>query len=348
MLTPSYVIQPRSQLVTNRFLTALAETFGSKAFTSRDVSNRLGLDFLNVCKVLSRMSKRPYYLLLAIRRSRLLSGYENSYTISPKGWSKINYMRTKAAPVQEAESNILNTTMAYEYLLNGKGTVAEFSKNLSLRSTVKLFSPSLYLPKIEGDFGLFPRGTSNPRVKSDPSEPCRTFLRASHFRELGIIPAEIDLPLFINTAYQNGSSQTEILLSLLLRGGIGLRDAYNSVKALLKSNLDKSESYNDQLKELQSKILTFQIHMLESENNSLREKLRNAGCDAVLERAKLNSRYDRLAWHVVGINQCLLELSQGLEKFDSSPILGPIKQYVRTLLTGIGLMNYIVVSSNDV
>ncbi len=76
----------RSQLATNRFLIDLGRVHGKRSFTSRDVSNRFGLDFLNTCKALSRMSKRPYYLLSAVRVPRPYGGYENSYTISRRGW----------------------------------------------------------------------------------------------------------------------------------------------------------------------------------------------------------------------------------------------------------------------
>src|SRR5208337_1821564 len=81
----------RSQLVTNGFLISLSQVFGWGAFTSRDVSNRFGLDFLNTARILSRMSK--HYLLSAIRSSRPCGGYKNSYTISTKGWSKITYLQ---------------------------------------------------------------------------------------------------------------------------------------------------------------------------------------------------------------------------------------------------------------
>ena len=125
----------RSQLATSRFLIALSQVFGWGAFTSRDVSNRFRSDFLKTAKMLSRMSKRPYYLLSAVRVSRPYGGYENSYTISPRGWSKIIYLQGQSASVQKpAGGNLLNEMSESQYLFNGKGTGDELFTNLCFRT----------------------------------------------------------------------------------------------------------------------------------------------------------------------------------------------------------------------
>lgn len=112
----SQPVRSRSQLVTNRFLIALSQVFGLGAFTSRGISKRFGSDFLKTAKILSRMSKRPYYLLSAVHVTRPYGGYENSYTISTKGWSKISYLQRHSAPaplpVEEGGSIILGASRA--------------------------------------------------------------------------------------------------------------------------------------------------------------------------------------------------------------------------------------------
>src|SRR5208337_4065739 len=91
----------RSQLVTNGFLISLSQVFGRGTFTSRDVSNRFGLDFLNTAKRLSRMAHPGYHLLSVRKMPRAYGGYENSYTISTKGWNKVSYLQGRPAPVSK-------------------------------------------------------------------------------------------------------------------------------------------------------------------------------------------------------------------------------------------------------
>src|SRR5208337_1013465 len=137
-LVLSQPVRSRSQLVTNRFLISLSQVFGWGAFTSRDVSNRFGLDFLNTAKRLSRMAHAGYHLLSVRRVPRPYGGYENSYTISTKGWNKVSYLQGRPAPVSkpvEGDGSILlgysraqvEENCRYPYLVLGKGAEEEYT-----------------------------------------------------------------------------------------------------------------------------------------------------------------------------------------------------------------------------
>src|SRR5208337_3540945 len=124
-------VRSRSQLVTNRFLIALSQVFGWGTFTSRDVSNRFGLDFLNTAKRLSRMAHAGYHLLSVRKVPRPYGGYENSYTISTKGWNKVSYLQGRPVRAQKpVAGNSLEEVEAAVYLANGQGKEYDFSGHL--------------------------------------------------------------------------------------------------------------------------------------------------------------------------------------------------------------------------
>lgn len=338
----------RSQLVTNRFLIELSQVFGWGAFTSRDVSKRFGLDFLKTAKMLSRMSKRPYYLLSAVRVSRPYGGYENSYTISPRGWSKIIYLQGQSAPVQKpAGGNLLNEMSESQYLFNGKGTGDELFTNLCFRTISGKLPP---IPSCLDDAGrlltcfdwwLFPHESMlSMLVKSPTNELFRTMSRVGYLQSIRLVPADINVPLFVLNAYHNGSSQSTILLHLLFRGGIELRDAYDLSKIASEPDLWDSRHYKDMPEDERRTNRSLKL-----ENDSLKKKLDDAHHDARRERLRLDSKIDRLVDLVKAINECLLALSQGLGKFeDTSPTVTAIKSYIRNVLKEVAIMNYAIVT----
>ena len=259
MLTSSFatsaglIPQPeksRSQLAKNRFLIDLGRVYGRRAFTSRVVSNGFGLDFLNTSKELSRMSKRPYYLLSAIHVPRPYGGYENSYTISRRGWSRISYLQGQPAPVKRAGRNPL---LAAQYLVDGKGEEGDLGKNFWSKVSAE-FMPSTPSPVDETGLLLFsfnpavlPFELLNMHPVTPHDEQARTLNRALYLQRSGLVPADIKIPLYVLNAYQNGSSESTILLSLLLRRVSELRDAYNLMKMASKLDCDHCRRYNDRL-----------------------------------------------------------------------------------------------------
>lgn len=119
---------PQSQLATlgtNSVLMQLGRVFGTGFFTSRMVSSVLGIGYRTACQKLSRMSGRPYYLLSVITRaSRTRGGFENIYTISPRGWGKIAYFNRKMIPSQDTFAGskpptLFSQFLSSEHLLSG-------------------------------------------------------------------------------------------------------------------------------------------------------------------------------------------------------------------------------------
>jgi hypothetical protein len=227
-------VRSRSQLVTNQFLIALSQVFGWEAFTSRDVSNRFGLDFLNTAKRLSRMSKKPYYLLSAVRVSRAYGGYENSYTISPRGWSKISYLQgcpTPAPkPLEEGGSILLGASSAqgeenlcYPYLVLGKGTIEEYTQYSIPPEVMGGCAP---VTTRQADVGRIITGldwrflgaeTVRKIIKGSLFRNWELAFHVNGFEKLGLTPSDTFAPLYANAARYLGATNEEIIISLLAR-----------------------------------------------------------------------------------------------------------------------------------
>jgi len=252
----------RSRLVTNEFLISLSQVFGWGAFTSRDVSNQLGLDFPNTSKTLSRMSKRSYYLLSAVHLSRPHGGYENSYTISTKGWSKITYLQGSPASAlksaDEGGSILLGATRAqvmehfrYPYLLRGKGTPEEYPlygippKVMGGCAPITTTRQANVNQIITGlDWRFLETGIMCQYIKRSAFKGWELAFQVNSLEKLGLTPSDTFPPLYANAARYLGATDEEIIISLLARRNIEL----NKLLSLKTIELSLSESENRTLK----------------------------------------------------------------------------------------------------
>ena len=213
-------VRSRSQLVTNQFLIALSQVFGWGAFTSRDVSNRFGLDFLNTAKRLSRMVKR-HTIYCQRKISRPYGGYENSYTISTQGWSKISYLQGCPAPAQKPVAGNCPEEAAH-YLVKGKGEDHDLPDHLRFKLVAPMF-PSLF-PRLDEEGLLLLRFDPEFRIPLEefsmvlnlPQNLLKTVNRALYLQHRGLIPQDVNVPMFVLNAYERGSSSSAILSSLLI------------------------------------------------------------------------------------------------------------------------------------
>ena len=342
----------RSQLVTNRFLIALGQVFGWKEFTSLDVTGRLGLDFLNTAKLLSRMSRKPYYLLSARRIPRQYGGYENVYAISPKGWRKIGYLQRP--PAQGELSTARNPTQeawATHYLLTGKGKGDEVLEDWYFQTRIasRFPLPPIH-PRLDREglllFSFDPRLITLESNSIFLDEPARMTFRAMYLQSRGLIPQDINLALFVPEAYERGSSGSTILISLLIRGGLALVEQLESSSTQQAAQHTTSTTECEKCHHYETLCKLHEYHIQQSDDkiSSLRRELDESS----LEVLRLSYQKRDLRSHIVGMGQVMKITSDGLERFkDISPILHPIIFYVRYALTGIALMNYFAYSRNS-
>jgi len=236
----------RSQLVANRILITLGQVFWLGTFTSRDVSNRLGLDFLYVCKTLSKMSKRPYYVLSATRVSRVSGGFENVYTISVKGWGKICHFAGQSQRVQEpmpvqpqqmegscllgASRVQVERDYRLPYLLIGKGTAEEYAllgippNGTATDTPIERIRPANISGIMTGlNFAyLFVEGCCGA-LRSVGHREDELAIHMAGLQALGLTPSHIRAPLYANAARYLGATKEEIYITLLAQRCIELQ-----------------------------------------------------------------------------------------------------------------------------
>jgi len=208
-------------------------------FNSTDVSKRLSLNFLYVCKLLSRLSRKPYYVLSRVRVSRSGGGFENVYSISVKGWGKIGYLLGQPASVQEQPMPVLTPQMEGSvllgasraeverdyrpgYLLLGKGTVEEYTL-LGIPHTVM----------VEGSPIVMSRPTNVNVIAVGLNECCQVLsggrrelelgYQVGSLQMLGLTPTGTCAPFYANAARYLGATSEEIIISLLARRCVELR-----------------------------------------------------------------------------------------------------------------------------
>ncbi len=346
-------VRSRSQLVTNRFLIALSQVFGWEAFTSRDVSNRFGLDFLNTAKRLSRMAHADYTICSQqVRVSRPYGGYENSYTISTKGWSKVSYLQGRPVCAQKpVAGNSLEEVEAAQYLAKGEGKEYDLPGHLRFKLIAPMF-PLVY-PRLDEE-GLLLLHSNLAVIPFEASlmdwprnDVLKTAGRALYLQSRGLIPQNINVPIFVLNAYERGSSSSAILISLLIRGGLKLRDelAVSEIFSRMKSILAAKHSTshtpprdceNCYRHEKILEIWKLYSNYLEDKISSLRSELE----DSLQDNRKLCNKISGFQNHIAMNTRCLGLVTEGLEKIKDPPItLLPVKAYINTALAGIVLMN---------
>lgn len=348
-------VRSRSQLVTNRFLIALSQVFGWEAFTSRDVSKRFGLDFLNTAKRLSRMAHAPYYLLSVRKVPRPYGGYENSYTISTKGWRKVSYLQGRPVHAQKpVAGNSLDEVEAAHYLAKGEGKEYDLPGHLLFKLVAPMFPP--VYPRLDEE-GLLLLHSELAAIPFEASlmdcprdDALKTVGRAFCLQSRGLIPQNINVLMFVLNAYERGSSSSTILLSLVIRGGLKLRDElamseiFSRMKSILAAKHPTSPTPHTHCENCHRyenllEIWKLYTNYLEGKISSLRNELE----DAHQDNLHLHNRISELKNHIAMTSRCLGLVTDGLDKIKDPPItLLPVKVYINTALAGIVLMNCLV------
>ncbi len=344
----------RSQLAANgsnnRFLLALGNRFGKRRFSSKDVANQLGIDFLHTAKKLCRMAHAPYNLLSARKMPRPMGGYENIYSISAHGWGKITYLQGHTVQRKIPSSSPEEVWASY-YLANGMGEEADLMETINFNEVAHQFPP-LY-PSTD-EMGrvlchLDPAGQVLVEgIKMYMNLPQRdyrkTWLQARHLQLRGLIPREINVGLFVLNAYQRGSSDSAIISTLLLRGGFKLRSEVIRLKCLILEKAAQGSSTSTpsppcehcgRLEEL-IELYKLYIQLLKDKNSSLSRLLDRC----IEENQQLDNRVNSLRQHIAMISRCLGLVTDGLNEIKDPPItLLPVKEYINKSLAGIVLMN---------
>jgi hypothetical protein len=314
------------------------------------------------------MSTRPYYLLSVTRRARVVGGFENWYAISLRGWKRISYIQTRPAAAKQnpVSSNLLKQGWAAQYLLNGYGKENEMGSGVCFKTTLEssVFKSQPIATTFD-DIGMVLIGLDqrllleetvwNSFVRSPLEQECRTVRRASYLRRIGLVPKGIDLGPFVQNASLRGSSESTILFSLLLRGGIKLRDELIALETSgSKQSSDVAQASfpspsHMERRNCHQNLLSEEEHrnrLLELDNNSLTQKLEKASLDALLENFRLSNRIEHLIRHIVSISQWLALIPEHLDQIKDPPLaLIPVKSFVRTTLMRIVFMNYLAVSN---
>lgn len=260
-----------SHLAGNKMLMDLGAAYGAGPFTSLAVSRRLSLDFLYAAKMLHRLRKR-YLLRVVGRTPRICGGYENHYSIAPKGWSKIDYLRRPSVQTGSFGSRLLRT----RYLFTGHGSAGEL---LGMRFFKKVWDQLEFVEPVTDRLGSLLVGLDPRFLSLDlgmsilpelfPTDTERTMLRAAGLQHLGLVPKDICPPVYGHIAKSLGSRDFETLVTLLLRGEIELqrknndlqeklngvcselRDVRGELRAKATVETEWSDSWSSKLNELQ-------------------------------------------------------------------------------------------------
>jgi hypothetical protein len=199
---------------------------------------------LYIAKLLYRLRKR-YLLQIIGTVPRFSGGFENVYTISPRGWAKIAYLQRKgerlvaATKANSPQFSVLDAN----YLLTGRGLPAELPTYSCARSIFighedvqclgkmsTLLLPLGFVP-VEPMAGLF------SKVIFDDTY-WKTFLHVAQLSKLGLIPSDISLPWYTYTARDLGCSEEQTLIASLIRGGLETKAKLAKIQGLTEK-LDK-------------------------------------------------------------------------------------------------------------
>jgi len=339
---------PRSQLAAKNTLATLRQVFGNGVFTSRDAAPRLGLNFRYVSKELSRMAARPYNYLSIVRTNpRRRGGFENVYTISPRGWSKIDYYRAHTpVPAKQTEVTYWDSMSNAVLLLYGTGHVFEvMTSYLSKKLGQGWKMPALFddlgqmLVLIDPDRGpdeavLAAIGRSSPML-----ETIGTVDRALYLQKIGLIPESVEIPAYVAYNKAKGIPESTIMNALLIRGGIELR-------AKLAEQKTKSESLETNQKIIMEKVeplLTEKRKEQLEKNASLKEEV----SDGRLERSRLRLRNENLRQYLVTVSRQLSALSEEMKTIENPSLdAKALKTIVYNNILPIAAMNYVTWNTN--
>lgn len=353
----------RSHLAANQILIRLGQVFGGATFTSRRASNTLGLDFLYLAKVLFRM-RRSNVLRVVAKEPRMWGGYENLYQISTHGFRKIRYLLAKEGlsgnlpTTPKQRPDLIIQGCASHYLLNGEGTVNE----LFGQAFFKIATRGVPITPATDEVGMLlssldptfiPLETVGKAIiKQFPCDQsyAMTVMRATRLQELGHVPKNINLPLFVGNAMLRGSTDSVILLGLLL-GSIKLKTEgeFRLGSTTHQSLLGQTGSLKCQnCKDYEHMMFEDQckFRMLESENGLLKDrcigltqKLGQASLKALADRFSHWQQLQYMEGRIDRLLECLVIISKGLGKFpNNDPFVVLMRDFVQESLTIMGAM----------
>src|SRR5208337_1247768 len=135
-------------------------------------------------------------------------------------------------------------------------------------------------------------------------------VRASGLQQLGCIPMNIDIPLFVANAILRGCSESMILFDLVLRGSMQLKTETARQKLSLQN-----ESLKYQNCKIYEQLLKFENGFLKDECKELRQKLDAASLKAIHEDSSHWQQLDRKERKIDRILDGMVIISKGLTKF---------------------------------
>ncbi|MGA3298387.1 MAG: hypothetical protein ABSD41_13170 [Candidatus Bathyarchaeia archaeon] len=362
MMAVNFQASPRrSQLAANQILMRLGEVFAGATFTSRRASNVLGLDFLYTAKLLFRM-KKGNLLRVDAREHRIEGGYENRYQISTHGFRKINYLTKRGLSGEiptTPKPDMIEQSVASQYLLHGTGTV----KELLNHGLVKIATRGVNISPVTDEIGMLLGSFDETFLQDDiickhlfnssPFEAIytRSLARATRLQKLGFIQKDLDLPGFIANAIIRGSTESAILMSLLLRSlklkmEAEARQGATTRQSLFgqSGNVNCQSCLDYRLKLIEEK---YKSVILKSENIHLNDKcielsqkLWEASEKALSDRFSRMQERGYMEKRIDRIFECLLIIAKGLDKFpNNDPFLGLMKRSVKNSFIIMAAMN---------
>ncbi len=287
----------RSQQGTKLILLRLAETFDTLPFNSSTAAMRLGTDFLYTAKILSRLKDRYLLTATRIPRimggfenSYVISprGWQKIRYLRNTAFSEFNTFAGNV--VQESRrphedsgvgvtfdwmrpdwirgftQDIIDGVVRPRYLLGGFGTEAEAKAVVAAKSLrYRLLPEKTYSDPLQLQLLILDERFLDYELNSlffamvfPPLRHVTTVIsRASMLKSLGIVPAEINIPIFAYNAKEFGYSDPEILTVLLIRGGLALKQELETCKA--ESGKERTRLISDTISLQLSLLKQFKI-----------------------------------------------------------------------------------------
>jgi hypothetical protein len=254
---------------------------------------------------------------------------------------------------------MIEQSVASQYLLHGTGTV----KELLNHGLVKIATRGVNISPVTDEIGMLLGSFDETFLQDDiickhlfnssPFEAIytRSLARATRLQKLGFIQKDLDLPGFIANAIIRGSTESAILMSLLLRSlklkmEAEARQGATTRQSLFgqSGNVNCQSCLDYRLKLIEEK---YKSVILKSENIHLNDKcielsqkLWEASEKALSDRFSRMQERGYMEKRIDRIFECLLIIAKGLDKFpNNDPFLGLMKRSVKNSFIIMAAMN---------